>query len=166
MKTSATVRDWWKRPGIGGIVGAALTVIAVFVLLPAYVVKRSAEAYSIIQLESIRNAVKLYIDDGGTMPSGPEWHVALTRQGYMSPAMLQPPRANRSCVVCVGHVGGLTEASLKERGIDPATQLWLYELPACVDGDELAVMTFDGRVRLEPRAEVVAWIEREMRAAR
>lgn len=157
----ATSRRWmWC------IAGISVTVIAVVTLLPAWVVRKTAEAYSIEQLRSVRDGLRLYVEHGGTMPAGPEWHLPLLQQGYVSPGMLQPPRANMSCEVCVGYVDGLTEASLRERGIDPATQLWMYEIPACVDGDELAVMTFDGTTRLAPRAEVVAWIERVHSAAK
>ena len=140
------------------VVGIA--VIGLIALLPAWVVRKSAEAYSVEQIRSVRDALRLYVEHGGTVPAGPAWHVPLLQQGYVSTSTLQPPRANRSCEVCVGHVDGLTDANLRERGVDPASQLWLYELPACVDGDDLAIVTFDGRARLEPRADVVAWIER------
>ncbi len=145
---------------------ASVVVIVLIALLPAYVVRKSAEAYSIMQLQSVRDALRLYVEHGGTMPAGPAWHVSLSQHGYLNPSMLQPPRANMSCEVCVGYVDGLTDANLRERGVDPASQLWLYELPACVDGDELAVMTFDGQARLVPRAEVVAWIDRVQSTAK
>ncbi len=131
---------------------------------------RVMDAYSVIQLESVRAALLQYQEQFGGMPGavmdGGAWHEVMAREWLLNPEMLRPPRANGQCVVCVGYVEGLSATILQERGIDPATQLWLYELPECVDGATLAVVTFDGRARLEPRAEVVAWIERVQNAAK
>ncbi len=131
---------------------------------------RVMDAYSVIQLESVRGALLQYQEQFGGMPGavmdGGAWHEVMARGWLLNPEMLRPPRANGQCVVCVGYVEGLSATILQERGIDPATQLWLYELPECVNGATLAVVTFDGRARLESRAEVVAWIERVQNAAK